>query len=41
MARYVLFYESADDVASKAPAHFPAHLARWPSPGATHSSSTA
>ncbi len=29
MAKYVLFYESADDVASKAPAHFPAHLARW------------
>ena len=26
--RYVLFYESADDVASKAPAHFPAHLER-------------
>ena len=26
--RYVLFYESADDVASKAPAHFPAHSAR-------------
>ncbi len=29
MAKYILFYESADDVASKAPAHFPAHLARW------------
>ena len=29
MAKYVLFYESADDIASKAPAHFPAHLARW------------
>jgi uncharacterized protein len=26
--RYVLFYESADDVLSKAPAHFPAHEAR-------------
>jgi uncharacterized protein len=26
--RHVLFYESADDVASKAPAHFPAHWAR-------------
>jgi uncharacterized protein YciI len=26
--RYVLFYESADDVASKAPLHFPAHSAR-------------
>jgi uncharacterized protein len=25
--RYVLFYESADDVASKAPVHFPAHSA--------------
>ena len=24
----VLFYESADDVASKAPAHFPAHKRR-------------
>jgi hypothetical protein len=24
----VLFYESADDVGSKAPAHFAAHLAR-------------
>jgi uncharacterized protein YciI len=24
----VLFYESADDVASKAPPHFPAHVAR-------------
>lgn len=23
--KYVLLYESADDVASKAPAHFPAH----------------
>jgi len=29
MPKYVLFYESADDVASKAPAHFPAHVARW------------
>ena len=26
--KYVLFYESADDVAAKAPAHFPAHHAR-------------
>ena len=26
--KYVLLYESADDVASKAPAHFPAHQAR-------------
>ena len=26
--KYVLFYESADDVGSKAPAHFPAHKAR-------------
>ncbi len=28
MPKYVLFYSSADDVASKAPAHFPAHKAR-------------
>ncbi len=28
MNRYVLFYESADDVMSKAPAVYPAHLAR-------------
>jgi uncharacterized protein YciI len=27
--KYVLFYESADDVASKAPAFFPAHVARF------------
>ena len=27
-ARYVLFYESADDVATKAPPVFPAHRAR-------------
>jgi uncharacterized protein len=27
-AKYVLFYESAEDVMSKAPAHFPAHRAR-------------
>jgi uncharacterized protein YciI len=27
--KYVLFYESADDVGSKAPAHWPAHQARW------------
>jgi uncharacterized protein YciI len=26
--RHVLFYESAPDVLSKAPAHFPAHKAR-------------
>jgi uncharacterized protein len=26
--KYVLFYESADDVASKAPPHFQAHWAR-------------
>jgi len=26
--KYVLFYESADDVASKAPAYFPAHRER-------------
>jgi uncharacterized protein YciI len=26
--RYVLLYASADDVMSKAPAHFPAHSAR-------------
>jgi hypothetical protein len=26
--KYVLVYESADDVMSKAPAHFPAHGAR-------------
>ena len=28
MTKYVLFYESADDVASKAPALFPAHKVR-------------
>lgn len=27
-SKYVLLYESADDVMSKAPAHFPAHSAR-------------
>jgi len=27
--RYVLFYESGDDVAEKAPIYFPAHRARW------------
>ena len=26
--KYVLFYDSADDVLAKAPAHFPAHSAR-------------
>jgi uncharacterized protein YciI len=25
----VVFYEPADDVAARAPAHFPAHRARW------------
>jgi uncharacterized protein YciI len=29
MRKYVLFYESADDVRSKAPLHFPEHRARW------------
>lgn len=29
MPKYVVFYESADDVRSRAPAHFPAHVARW------------
>jgi uncharacterized protein YciI len=29
MPKYVLLYESADDVRSKAPLHFPAHVARW------------
>jgi uncharacterized protein YciI len=28
MKKYVLLYESADDVAAKAPQHYPAHLAR-------------
>jgi uncharacterized protein len=27
--KYVLFYESAEDVAAKAPVHFAAHRARW------------
>lgn len=27
--KYVLFYESADDVRAKAPAHFPAHRVRY------------
>ncbi len=27
--KYVLFYESADDVAAKARPHFAAHQARW------------
>ena len=27
--KYVLFYESGDDVATLAPLHFPAHQARW------------
>jgi uncharacterized protein len=27
--RYVVLFESADDVRSKAPAHLPAHQARW------------
>jgi len=29
MVKYVLLYESADDVRSKAPLHFPAHRARF------------
>ena len=29
MSRYVLLYESAEDVAAEAPAHFAAHRARW------------
>jgi uncharacterized protein YciI len=29
MPRYVLQYESADDVRAKAPLHFAAHKARW------------
>ena len=29
MPKYVLFYESADDVRAKAPPFFPAHVARW------------
>ena len=29
MPKYVLFYESADDVRSKAPLFFRAHVARW------------
>jgi uncharacterized protein len=28
--KYVLFYESGDDVAEKARLHLPAHRARWP-----------
>jgi len=27
--KYVLFYESADDLPARVPAHFPAHRARW------------
>jgi uncharacterized protein len=27
--KYVVLYDSADDVRSKAPAHLPAHTARW------------
>lgn len=27
--KYVVLYESGDDVTSKAPIHFPAHRARW------------
>jgi uncharacterized protein YciI len=27
--KHVLFYESSDDVAAKAPAHFAAHRAHW------------
>ncbi len=29
MVKYVLFYESADDVATRARPHFAAHRARW------------
>jgi uncharacterized protein YciI len=29
MPKYVLLYESADDVRAKAPLHFRAHVARW------------
>jgi uncharacterized protein YciI len=29
MPKHVVFYESADDVKSKAAAYFPAHRARW------------
>jgi uncharacterized protein len=29
MPRYVLLYESAEDVREKAPLHFAAHRARW------------
>ena len=29
MPKYVLLYESADDVLTKAPPHFPSHVARW------------
>ncbi|MEA2684054.1 MAG: uncharacterized protein QOK05_2382 [Chloroflexota bacterium] len=27
--KYVLLYTSADDIAARAPEHFPAHRARW------------
>jgi uncharacterized protein YciI len=27
--KYVVIYESGDDVRAKAPIHFPAHSARW------------
>jgi uncharacterized protein YciI len=27
--KYVVTYESGDDVSAKAPIHFPAHKARW------------
>jgi uncharacterized protein len=29
LSRYVLLYQSAGDVATKAPLHFAAHRARW------------
>jgi uncharacterized protein YciI len=29
MPKYVLFYESADDVRAKAPQHLAAHVSRW------------
>lgn len=29
MKKYILFYETADDVLAKVPIHLPAHRARW------------
>jgi len=37
MVKYVLFYESADDVGAKAAPHFAAHRARWAEFNATGS----